>query len=205
MFTIIMQSYLGDYPHAASNREEKFLRAVRSVLNQTYKQWELIVISHGCDKTIQLCYDFFVDYSPKIRLIKAGRKKQWEGTPRNIGIEDAQNDYCIYLDSDDYYLPDYLEKLSTKVKDKKVYFVDEYRVYVNTMELYRYRCQQGVLGKCGTSNVVHRRDVQSRWVDSSYGYDDYTFLNALRKETGNFAELDVVGYVNCHIPRKYDI
>ena len=205
MFTIILPSYLGDYPNAATNRPEKLLRAVRSVINQTYKDWELIIISDGCDETTHLVIDFFIDYAPKIRLLKIKRTKAWAGRPRNEGIIAAQMPYCTYLDSDDYYLPEYLEQLSKSITDNPTYFVNEYRVVLNDMTLYEYKCQQGYLGRCGTSNIIHKSDCASRWTDSSYGHDDCTFLNSLMKEYGHFKELSICGYVNCHIPKKYDV
>ena len=54
-----MQSYLKDYPGARSNPEEKFIRAVNSVINQSSPNWELVIISDGCEITKALYEEHF--------------------------------------------------------------------------------------------------------------------------------------------------
>ena len=50
-FSVIMASYLGNYPGCANNREAKFIRSVKSFLNQSYDNKELIIVSDGCEIT----------------------------------------------------------------------------------------------------------------------------------------------------------
>ena len=103
-FSIIMPSYLGDYPNSATDKEDKLIRAIESVLQQTYKNWELIIIADGCDKTINLLKKYFktIDKNKDIVLYLVPKQKIWSGV-RNFGIQKATGDYIIYLDIDDYY------------------------------------------------------------------------------------------------------
>jgi glycosyltransferase involved in cell wall biosynthesis len=52
--SVIMASFLGDYPNAASNRDKKLIRAVNSFINQSYENKELVIVSDGCTKTYEI-------------------------------------------------------------------------------------------------------------------------------------------------------
>ena len=85
------------------NRAACLKEAIESVLNQTYKQFELIVVDDGStDATGEL----FLQYGAKLLVLHAGH-----GGPsaaRNCGIAAARGDYITFLDSDDVWLPDKL-------------------------------------------------------------------------------------------------
>ena len=63
--SVIMQSYLGDYPGSRKNPEEKFKRAVTSFLNQTSKNNELVIVADGCKITERLWRE---NYSEESRI-----------------------------------------------------------------------------------------------------------------------------------------
>lgn len=126
--SIIMQSYLGEYPGARSKPEEKFIRAVYSVIAQTSHDWELIIISDGCKITEKLYDTYFKDYSNiKFKMVekpedskmyvssKAG-DKFYRGTPRKEGVKMATGDWICYLDSDDMFLRNAVEDISAQIQ-----------------------------------------------------------------------------------------
>jgi len=87
------------------NKERTILRAVRSVQQQTYPHWRLIVVDdgstdHGAQRVQQL-------NDSRIFLIR--QDNQGPGAARNRGIEAAQAPYLAFLDADDQWYPDYLE------------------------------------------------------------------------------------------------
>jgi uncharacterized protein with von Willebrand factor type A (vWA) domain len=66
--SIIMQSYLGEYPGSRTDSVEKFKRAVKSFQNQLYKNCELIIVSDGCIKTQETYFSEFKT-DPNIKFI----------------------------------------------------------------------------------------------------------------------------------------
>ena len=201
-FSIIMPSYLGEYTGAAMYRDKKLLRAVQSVINQTFENWELIIISDGCEQTI----DILKSHAPALEnnniiVYKIPKQKRWGGV-RNIGIAKATGKYIIYLDGDDYYFPAYLMDLHNEMQEEKTwYYVDDLKL--KNKLFVRDNCDLS-LGRCGTSNIIHKREMQSKWLCSDYG-EDYQFIKQLVKESIDYKKLKTVGYYVAHIPKKYDV
>lgn len=81
-------------------------RCVKSVLAQTYENFELVLIDDGSsDYSGQVC-DRFADADERIVVIHTANSGQ--GNARNIGLEVASGDYIVFVDSDDYVHKDYL-------------------------------------------------------------------------------------------------
>ena len=112
MISIVMASYLGAYKNAASNRPEKLKRAIASVLRQSYQDWELIVVSDGCDETSKIVAGVQDD---RISCYQIPKQKMWSGVPRNIGIEKAKGEYIVYLDNDDIFGPSHLKNIAAGI------------------------------------------------------------------------------------------
>ena len=88
---------------------EKYLdRCVESIVNQTYRNLEIILVDDGSpDNCPQMC-DAWAPKDPRIRVIH--KKNEGLGMARNTGIENATGEYICFFDSDDYILPDTIEK-----------------------------------------------------------------------------------------------
>ncbi|HEY9670897.1 MAG TPA: glycosyltransferase family 2 protein [Waterburya sp.] len=86
---------------------EKYITAtVQSVLNQTYSNFELLIIDdESPDRTIEICQQFT---DPRIKIIH--QKNRGLAGARNTGIRHAEGDYIALLDGDDLWLPHKLEK-----------------------------------------------------------------------------------------------
>jgi len=92
---------------ATYNREHVLRRAIQSALAQTYHDFELIIIDDGStDNTERLVKSFSGE---KIRYIRYGENKG-PAAARNTGIQSAKGAYIAFLDSDDEWMPEKLEK-----------------------------------------------------------------------------------------------
>lgn len=88
------------------NVERYIAEAIQSVLNQTYTNFELLVIDdESPDRSIEICRTF---QDPRIKIIH--QKNRGLAGARNTGIRHATGDYLAFLDSDDAWLPEKLEK-----------------------------------------------------------------------------------------------
>lgn len=89
------------------NRAHLIERSIRSVLNQTYKEFELLIIDDGStDNTKEVVENIKDD---RIRYIRCG-ENGGAARARNRGIAEAKYDYIAFQDSDDEWYPDKLEK-----------------------------------------------------------------------------------------------
>ena len=89
------------------NRAHLVGRAIRSVLNQTYQDFEIIVVDDGSTDNTEEVVKSFND--PRIRYIRH-EKNRGGSAARNTGIRAARSEYIAFLDSDDEWLPEKLEK-----------------------------------------------------------------------------------------------
>lgn len=92
------------------NTGEKIKTMLSSISNQTYKNYEVIIIdNNSTDNSIEIVRDFEDDLSSVLFLSEA---KQGSGAARNLGIEHASADWIIFLDADDYIESNYLEEFA---------------------------------------------------------------------------------------------
>ncbi|QGQ94921.1 glycosyltransferase [Paenibacillus psychroresistens] len=100
LFSVIIPTY---------NRERFLGRAIKSVLQQTCKDYELIVVDDGStDQTAKIVKSF----GPRVRYVY--QKNSGPSEARNMGISLAKGKYIAFLDSDDYFL-------AHKLKENKTY------------------------------------------------------------------------------------
>ena len=98
------------------NREKDIIRAIKSVLNQTYKNIEVIVVDDGSkDKTFFMIQKI---KDKRIRYIKLNRNTGGSNA-RNIGIKNALGNYIAFQDSDDEFYPNKIEKQLRNIINKK--------------------------------------------------------------------------------------
>mgnify|MGYP002518695365 CR=1 FL=1 len=94
---------------------EKYLEeAVESVREQTYKDWELILVENGSsDRSPELCLAY-EKREPRIRVFC--EKQRGIAAARNRGMQEARGDRLMFLDADDYLAdPETIERLACKM------------------------------------------------------------------------------------------
>ncbi len=105
-------------------RSKCLIRAINSVLNQTYKSIEIIVVDDNDEKS-----EFRKENEKKLepyitnnKIIYIKHRKNMNGAyARNTGIKKSKGKYVTFLDDDDYFLPERIEKLVNILKNNKEY------------------------------------------------------------------------------------
>ncbi len=90
------------------NRAHSISKAIDSVLSQTFSDFELIIVDDASTDNTEAIVASFHDN--RISYVKNDKNKE-RCITRNRGIEMATGKYICFLDSDDYHLPDHLQKL----------------------------------------------------------------------------------------------
>lgn len=161
MISVIIPTY---------NREKLISRALESVVNQTYKDIEIIVIDDNSnDNTEEVVREYIKRYN-FIKYIKHNINKGGSSA-RNTGIKAAKGDFIAFLDSDDEWDLNKLEKVhdifskdkSIKLVYSDIYLIDEKsrKRVVDIKEKwddpYLGLLQRNIIG--GTSSIVISKDV----------------------------------------------
>lgn len=138
MFTVLIPLY---------NKEKYILNTINSVLNQTFKDFEILIINDGStDNSLSIVQTIEDD---RIRIIN--KKNEGVSSARNVGIQNAFYDWICFLDADDSMLPDCLMEMSELINDypdanilvvnskfsnKNTNLGPEFRGYINDYFLY---------------------------------------------------------------------
>ena len=104
------------------NGESHIQNAINSVLEQTYQNWELIIIDDGStDDTLKLLKDTCTK-DARISFHLRASEKKGASSCRNIGLRNSKSDYIVFLDADDALLPHCLQQRVQKMIENKFDF-----------------------------------------------------------------------------------
>lgn len=99
----------------AYNAESTLERTMNSIIHQTCPQWQAVIVNDGSvDGTERIGKKFAEQYKDKIIYIR--QENRGLGGARNHGIELVQTEYVSFLDSDDWLMPDYVEKMASALQ-----------------------------------------------------------------------------------------
>lgn len=89
------------------NKQESIVKAITSILNQTYHNYKIIIINDGStDNSFELARSIVDD-----RISVISQKNSGESAARNKGIELAETEWIALLDADDEYKPEFLSEM----------------------------------------------------------------------------------------------
>lgn len=138
---------------------EKYLkRTLDSVFNQTYQDFEVIVVNDGCtDKSMEIAKKY------KTKIID--HKQVGVSEARNIGEKEAKGEYLLFLDSDDYWDKELLEKINDNLDNKPDLVRFQVRTVQDTGEEMDYPEVEftGLKGVEAFNKIVNFHFIESIW------------------------------------------
>lgn len=159
-------------------RGSRVQRAIKSVINQQFPDWELILVNDGSpDESIVPTLERFAAQDSRIKIVN--QPNQNRAIARNTGMDNATGDWICWLDSDDEYVSHYLRALDAAMED-----FPEYKIFNFGSLLYWEDHQttiRGVFspdregpghvwfrsGHIGSGSFVFRRDL---WLSDQTNY-----------------------------------
>lgn len=193
---------------------EKFIgEAIESVVNQTYKNWELIVVDDGSTDNSEKIINQYFTADKRIQFIQHKKNKGIPST-RNTGIKISNGEYIAFLDQDDLWMKEKLElfieefsrydsKVGIIFSDFKIVFADNiiskkykkvnyYKIQKLSKRDFIKKLFMGNFIK-SASQVVLRKECFNKLGlldEKLHGGDDYDFWLRAAGEF-NFKYLDI--------------
>ena len=97
------------------NVENYIEKCMESVLNQTYKNIEIILVDDGSPDNCPIICDQYVKEDNRVKVVH--KENGGLSDARNAGIKVANGDYITFIDSDDYVDKDYVEFLYNTIEE----------------------------------------------------------------------------------------
>lgn len=161
------------------NEEMLIERCIDSILKQTYKNFELIIVNDGStDGTLEKIKKY---NDNRIKIYS--QKKQGAGQARNKGLEEATGDFICFVDSDDTINKNFLEIMSKLLKEKQAQIVacsysrNTHKIYeLKKQEAFKYlielpeKIPMSVCGKLFRKEIIKEINF-----DKSNHFEDIKF------------------------------
>lgn len=89
-------------------------RCISSILNQTYQEFELLLINDGSTDSSGIICDAYAQYDCRIRVFH--KSNGGVSSARNLGLNHARGEWIVFCDSDDWVLPEWLKNFNDNIR-----------------------------------------------------------------------------------------
>lgn len=193
------------------NVGKKLVKCVNSIINQTYKNLEIVLIDDGSnDGTEKICDDYLkIDN----RIIVIHKKNGGVSTARNIGIKKSNGKYIAFVDSDDFVTVDFVEFLYKNMVENNAqisccgcckYFNDEKKEMIfypnirkkyNKIEAHKYLNITGYFGIAVRDKMFLKELFNYiKFPNKKNGEDLDVLYKAIEKAGGLFYDSEIKYY-----------
>ena len=204
------------------NAEKYLEECLNSIKNQTYKNFEVIMVNDGSkDDSETICMNFLRSDS-RFRYLK--KENGGVSSARNVGLDNVEGDYVTFIDADDWVDENHLEILIDGIiKNNCEVAISSYMRFINTRDTYliniysnqeKYLLNYGKMNRekfltelpklisinnsfnCAVSKLFSRRLVEDIRFDSNIIYaEDLDFYFKLYLKANNFIFINAETYI----------
>lgn len=193
------------------NVEKYIKQCIESVVKQTYKNFELILVNDGSPDNSQKIIDKYVKKDKRIKSFI--KENGGQSDARNYGLKHATGDYILFVDSDDSIEKDLLERINDSLKKDKVDIVrfecalyDEEENQISKYNGYDY--QNMTTSSC-MKELITRKYFDPPWIycynlkfwkDNNFKYDkgrvheDFGLTPYILYKAETISSIDYQGY-----------
>lgn len=183
------------------NVEEYIDKCLKSLVNQTLDDIEIIVINDGSPDNSQKIIDKYVKKYPK-KVKSYIKENGGQGSARNYGLKYASGEYIAYVDSDDYVEKDMYKDMYTLAKKENsdivicgnsVVSMDSKIIKIEPSIIYNDKNLDILFGKMAVWNKIYKKDLLLKnniEFRSKVWYEDIDFTTKLLFDNVNISFID---------------
>ena len=172
---------------------------LNSVLNQTYSNWECIIVNDGSTDNTEIIAESFMQKDKRFFYIY--QKNAGLSSARNTGIKESNGNFILPLDSDDKIAPQYIEQAIYAFKAnynlKLVYCrVELFGKAKGEWILPKYSLERMLGRNCIFCSAIYKKEdfirVGGYNSNMKYGFEDWDFWLSLLEDDGEVLQLDEI-------------
>lgn len=164
------------------NAEKYLKKCLNSVVSQTYKNLEILLINDGSsDRSLDICY-YFQDIDNRIQIFTC--LNSGAAFARNLGLSKCNGKYIMFVDSDDYILPETIDILYSAIKKYEADISTSY-VLPSVEKKYYDLLGTGLVSKTIFMNYLLSDKIKSYLMNRLYKkelWTDIRFPNEMKVE-----------------------
>lgn len=188
------------------NTQKYLKRCIESVLNQTYKNYEIILINDGStDNSLKILKKY--ESNNKVKIIT--QKNHGLSYTRNVGISHATGDYVILLDSDDFLEKDLFKVLNLNIKNEDMikfnynyYFGNNEKKPIQSVKFEENNGREALRKLISEKKVfemsciyAYKKDyIKNFKFEEGKYHEDLGLIPLMIYETKKISSIDYIGY-----------
>lgn len=149
------------------NNEKNIIRCLDSIISQTYKDFEIVIINDGStDESLHMCFEYIKSHE---NIVIKTIENSGSATARNIGLDLISGDYVYFIDSDDYIDKNYISNMMKYMETEKYSFISSSYTQVknNVMIEEQTNFKEGEYSRNQLENIFYPSLICDSSLDSN--------------------------------------